>query len=46
MVETIPINYVKGQKWIEIQGTYSSDQLRKIADQIDKVYESAFKKEE
>jgi len=46
MLENIPINYVIGQKWIEIQGIYTSDQLRHIASQIDKHYEAAFKKKE
>ena len=42
MLETIPINYVVGQRWIEIQGAYTSDQLREIADEIDKYYQKAF----
>ena len=44
MLENIPIKYVVGQKWIEIQGVYTSDQLRHIADQIDKHYKKAFEK--
>lgn len=42
MLENIPINYVVGQKWVEIQGAYTSDQLRVIADQIDEAYNKAF----
>ena len=46
MLETIPISYVVGQKWVEIQGAYSSDQLRLIADKIDEMYEKAFIKKD
>jgi len=46
MIENIPINYVVGQKWIEIQGVYTADQLRLIAKRIDEHYERAFKKKE
>jgi len=42
MTENIPINYQVGQRWIEIQGTYTSDQLRQIADKIDEHYNRAF----
>ena len=45
MIENIPINYVVGQKWVEIQGVYTSEQLRLIADKIDENYKKAFKKE-
>ena len=46
MLENIPINYVVGQKWVEIQGAYTADQLRAIADKIEENYEKAFKKKE
>lgn len=46
MTENIEINYVVGQKWIEIQGAYTSDQLRVIADKIDEAYNKAFIKKE
>ena len=46
MLDNIPINYVIGQKWIEIQGVYTADQLRLIADKLEENYEKAFKKKE
>ena len=42
MLQNAPIHYVVGQKWIEIQGIYTSDQLRLIADKIDEAYNKAF----
>jgi len=40
------IHYTVGQRWIQIDGAFTSDELRQIADEIDKHYELALKKPE
>ena len=40
------IQYTVGQKWIQLEGAFTSDELRKIADKIDEHYLKAIKKPE
>ena len=38
------LEYTVGQRWIQIDGAFTSDELRIIANNIDEYYERALKK--
>ena len=40
------IQYTVGQRWLQIDGAFTSDELRIIADKIDEAYNRALKKPE